>query len=144
MSVDESTNILRIPVNDRLGYQLRRASVALMAELARNLAAFDLTIVEATILVTIEANPLATQSDIARALGLKRANTPKHILKLESLGLVDRVQVDGRSQGLKITAYGRELAASVDHQTWQRDQQFFKDDPDPEELMKRLHSLWAP
>lgn len=94
------------PVADHLGYLLRRASLVMMADLGSSLAATELRPVEGTILMLVGANPGCTQSDIGRALGIKRANMVPLIAGLCDKGLVEKERVDGRSQALLLTGAG--------------------------------------
>lgn len=88
------------------GYRLRRASAVMMADLTDRLAPMGLTVVEASLLWTIQTQPGATQSDIGRTLGIQRANMTPMIAKLAGRGLIDKARVDGRSQGLSLTVSG--------------------------------------
>jgi DNA-binding MarR family transcriptional regulator len=98
------------PLDGLLGYQLRRASSAVMADFAQGLARIDLKPSEASVLLLIEDNPRATQSEIGRVLGIKRANMAPLVAALEKRELVERAPVDGRSQGLTLTAHGGQIA----------------------------------
>jgi len=98
------------PLDELLGYQLRRASSAVMADFAQGLARVELKPSEATVLLLIENQPHATQSEIGRALGIKRANMAPLVASLEKRQLVERAPVDGRSQGLTLTELGAEAA----------------------------------
>lgn len=93
-------------VEDRLGYVLRRASSGMMSELGAVLARVGLRPVDATILLLIGAREGSTQSEIGRTLGIKRANMVPLIAGLTAKGLVEKSPVDGRSQGLSLTATG--------------------------------------
>ena len=73
MSMSPTDNRLINPVASRLGYRLRRSSSAMMATLGAALELVGMRPVEATILLTIGANPGCIQSDIGRMLGIKRA-----------------------------------------------------------------------
>jgi len=98
------------PLDGLLGYQLRRASSAVMADFAQGLARVELKPSEATVLLLIGDKPHATQSEIGRVLGIKRANMAPLVASLEKRRLVERAPVDGRSQGLTLTALGAEAA----------------------------------
>ncbi|MEH3106981.1 MAG: MarR family transcriptional regulator [Sphingomonas fennica] len=98
------------PLSGLLGYQLRRASVVMMADLAEVLAPLGLRPSESTTLLTIGANPTITQSELGRHLGIKRANMTPLTASLVARGLIDRTPVDGRSHGLRLTAAGAALA----------------------------------
>jgi len=102
------------PLEERFGYQLRRASVVLMAELAGRMADLGLTITEASILVLIRANPGANQTELSHTLAIKRANMVPLIAGLEDRGLVQRRLADGRSHALQLSKTGAVLAAKAD------------------------------
>lgn len=89
------------------GYQLRRASAVMMADLTERLAPSGLTVVEASLLWLVETRSGATQSEIGRTLGVQRANMVPLITKLSGRGLIKKTRVDGRSQGLSLTEAGR-------------------------------------
>ncbi len=91
------------------GYLLRRASAASLSELNQRLADLQLRHTDVSLLLLIEANPGITQSDAGRLLDVQRANMVPFIARLEALGLISRRQVDGRSQGLSLTAGGDAL-----------------------------------
>lgn len=97
---------LKNPFDSHLGYLLRRASNAVIGELAQRLDTIGLKVSEASILLLIERNPRITQSDLGRMLAIKRANMVPLAAGLESRGLVTREPVDGRSHGLVLTAAG--------------------------------------
>jgi DNA-binding MarR family transcriptional regulator len=101
------------PFDGLLGYQLRRASSAVMSDFAQALAPLDLRPSDASVLLLIAANPRATQSEIGRVLGIKRANMAPLVAALEKRELVERAPVDGRSQGLTLTDSGAEVARAV-------------------------------
>ena len=103
-----SGNKLINPVASRLGYRLRRTSSAMMATLGAALEQIGLRPVEATILLTIGANPGCIQSDIGRMLGIKRANMVPLITGLIGKDLVRKSPVDGRSFALFLTAPGED------------------------------------
>jgi DNA-binding MarR family transcriptional regulator len=84
-----------------------------MASLAEQLASLDLRPTEASVIVTIQANPRIRQSEIGRMLDIRSANMAPLIAKLDQRGLVLREQVDGRSQCLTLTAAGAALASQA-------------------------------
>lgn len=101
------------PLETHLGYQLRRASSALLSRLASSLAGLKLKITEASVLVLIDEHAGITQSALGRALGIHRANMAPLTASLIQRALIERTDAAGRSQGLKTTRRGRELAARV-------------------------------
>lgn len=104
------------PLRNLPGYALRRASAAMMAELAERLAPLELRQVEATILVVIGANPGLSQSALGRLLGIQRANMTPLAARLENRGLIGRSASDGRTFGLTLTPDGEALAERVREQ----------------------------
>ncbi|MBD8545154.1 MarR family winged helix-turn-helix transcriptional regulator [Sphingomonas sp. CFBP 8760] len=105
--IHSADRILENPFDSHLGYLLRRASNAIIGELAQRLDAIGLKVSEASILLLIEHNPRITQSDLGRMLGIKRANMVPLAAGLESRGLVTRQPVNGRSHGLTLTETGK-------------------------------------
>lgn len=101
------------PMEDFLGYQLRRVSAASMAHLANALAGQNLSPAAGTVLLMIEANPGATQARIGRALAIQRANIAPLIARLEGGGLIARTVSDGRSYGLACTPKGAAAARDI-------------------------------
>ena len=93
------------------GYVLRRASAAALAGLNERLTALELRHADVALLMLIEASPDLTQSHAGRILDIQRANMVPFIARLETRGLIERRQVDGRSQALDLTVSGRILLA---------------------------------
>ena len=91
------------------GYVLRRASAAALAELNTRLAPLELRHADVAVLMLIEASPGLTQSQAGRLLDIQRANMVPFIARLEARRIIQRRQVDGRSQALDLTARGRIL-----------------------------------
>jgi DNA-binding MarR family transcriptional regulator len=101
------------PLKDYPGYLLRRASAVAMADLAQRLRPLDLRATEATALLTIDANPNATQSEIGRRLEIASANMAPLIARLEKKDLIERNPMDGRSHTLSLTLSGLELTNEI-------------------------------
>jgi len=101
------------PLKDFPGYALRRASLAVMAALARRMSELGLRPTEATVLVVIEANPGITQSEVGQLLDIARANMAPLAARLLERDLIVRERVDGRSQGLSLSAAGRQLTRKI-------------------------------
>lgn len=116
------------PLERLLGYKLRRASSAVMADLARGLALLDLRPSEASVLLLIGANPGVTQSELGRVLGIKRANMAPLSAALERRGLILRTRVDGRSQGLSLTPAGEATASDALAAMEANDRRYFAGD----------------
>ena len=88
------------------GYGLRRAATATAAERAARLGEVGLRQSDVSVLMLIDANPGVTASAIGRQLDIQRANMVPLLKRLE--GLIDRVPIDGKSQGLELSAAGRQ------------------------------------
>lgn len=101
------------PLSDLLGYQLRRASTAMMASLVEDLAPTGLSVVEASVLLVIADTPGATQSAVGRVLDIHRANMVPLTSKLVALGLLAKEAGAGRATALTVTARGRAVSKSV-------------------------------
>ena len=95
------------PMAARIGYQLRRVSVLMMADLGERMAPTGLRPTEATILLLIGANAGCRQGEVGETLGIKRANMVPLIAGLIKKRLVTRVRADGRSHALTLTPAGR-------------------------------------
>ncbi len=102
---------MRDPLPRFPGYALRRAANATAAELAARLAETGLRQSDVSVLMLIDANPGVTASAIGRQLDIQRANMVPLLKRLE--GLIDRVPIDGKSQGLELTAAGRSTLAGA-------------------------------
>lgn len=96
------------PLASLPGYLLRRASTASLAELNQRLAEIEINHVDASLLILLGHNPGLTQSEAGRVLGVQRANMVPLIARNEARGWLVRQQVDGRSQGLSLSAEGQE------------------------------------
>lgn len=97
------------PFDLLLGYQIRRLSVVVMADLAAALAPLGIKPAVASVLFAIAAQDGLTQSDIGRMLGIQRANMAPLIAGMLRQGLIERDALDGRSQALRLSAAGRAL-----------------------------------
>ena len=102
-------------VTDIIGYRLRRAQIAIFAQFAARFAEHDLRPADYSALALIEANPGSKQIEIAKALGIKRANFVALINGIEARGLVERrlPPDDRRSQALFLTPLGVETMAGL-------------------------------
>ncbi len=101
------------PPSDMLGYELRRASVAVATALSNEVEPLGLRVSEATLLSIIGENPGCTQSEVGRALGAQPANLVPLVSRLVTSGLVARRQAEGRAIALSLTESGVLLLAEV-------------------------------
>jgi DNA-binding MarR family transcriptional regulator len=134
---------LNNPLEDRFGYQLRRASVLMMADLAARLTPLGLSIAEASVLVLIKANPGAIQTELGRALAIKRANMAPLIAGLERRGLIRRRAADGRSHALQVNEEGDALATRIEQIMQVHEAYFLGRLPkaDLRQLLRRLSTI---
>src|SRR5690606_26155683 len=72
------------------GYRLRRAQLAVFQKFNSDFEALGLRPAEFSVLVLIGNNPGRKQTEIAEALGIKRANFVTLINRLEERGLTER------------------------------------------------------
>jgi DNA-binding MarR family transcriptional regulator len=93
------------------GYNIRRASGAVQADLARTLAPFSLRMITFSALVLVIDNPGMRQSQLADALAIERSNLVVVVDDLEGRGLVTRdpTPEDRRAYALRPTQAGRRL-----------------------------------
>jgi DNA-binding MarR family transcriptional regulator len=101
------------PMAKRLGYQLRRASVLMMADLESHLEPMGLRPAEISILLLIGANPGCRQGEVGDTLGIKRSNMVPLVATLIGKELVTRARADGRSTALSLTSKGRDMVQSA-------------------------------
>jgi len=103
------------PLSTLPGYLLRRAANTMMAELAARLAALDLRISEATVLLLLlDARTDLTSADIGKILDIQRANMVPLLARLEGAGLIRREPLDRKSLAIRLTDEGRTCRARVD------------------------------
>jgi DNA-binding MarR family transcriptional regulator len=105
---------MKDPLTHFPGYALRRASNASMAAFARALEPLSMRISEATTLMFIAANPGISQARLGAALDIQSANMTPLLTRLEGQGLIKRMPLDGRTNGLHLTDVGVKLADSVE------------------------------
>lgn len=128
-----------------MGYQLRRASAVVMADLSDTLRPYDFKPASASVLVMIAESPKITPSQLGRLLNIKRSNMAPITNELETSELVSRVAIDGRSHGLVVTSEGQELVDRIQASILAHEQRFqsLYTDEELETLFKLLPRLWA-
>lgn len=100
---------------DLLGYNLRRAQVALFQDFAAATAEHDVTPGQFGVLVLIDATPGLNQTELGEAMGVDRSTVVAVIDRLQKRGVVERRAVPGdrRSHALHLTPQGRQLLARM-------------------------------
>ncbi len=91
-----------------LGYQLRRAQIAVFQNFARAMTDFDITPGRFGVLEVIAANAGLSQSELGAILGIDRSTVVAVIDRLEADGLVRRMKApnDRRSHALQLSEKG--------------------------------------
>ena len=100
-------------LTELVGYQLRRAQIAVFDDFIRSFAAHEIRPTQYGVLTAIDSNPGSSQAAIAQSLGIKRSNFVKLIDEFERRKFVVRRQVadDRRANALHLTRAGQnELA----------------------------------
>jgi DNA-binding MarR family transcriptional regulator len=97
------------PLDQYLGYALRRAQLAVFQDFIEALAELDLRPAQFSVLAVIDANPGLLQSEACAALGIQKANFVPLLDALQRRGLLRRVARNGRANGLHLTDQGRQL-----------------------------------
>lgn len=92
-----------------IGYRLRRAQLAVFQKFHAAFETLSLRPADYSVLTMIADNPGRMQTEIAKVLGIKRANFVTLVHGLEARGLVQRVasQQDRRANALHLTAEGQ-------------------------------------
>jgi DNA-binding MarR family transcriptional regulator len=136
--------LVRDPLESLLGYQLRRASLAMLEDLVDALKDLDFRPTSASVLLLATANPGITQSRIGRSLAIERANMAPITAKLIEQGMLSRTRADGRSQGLHATDEGKRVAAKIRKRIADHEEKFWNDTKPSERdaVMRFLKSLW--
>jgi DNA-binding MarR family transcriptional regulator len=133
------------PLDELLGYQLRRASQAMLDDLQTLLDDFELRPTSVAVLLLVAVNPGTTQSRIGQVLAIERANMVPMTAKLTKQGLLTRARADGRSQGLHLTEEGKKAVVKIRKRIANHESKFWKDSKASERSaqLKFLKSLWA-
>jgi DNA-binding MarR family transcriptional regulator len=109
------------PLSRMAGYALRRAQIAVFEDFIASLAEVNLRPAQFSVLLVLDQAPGSTQSAVAAALGIQRANFVSMLDELERRGLARRSSSlsDKRSHALHLTPKGattlkraRDLAAA--------------------------------
>ena len=98
-----------------LGYRLRRAQLVVFREFSDAFSELELRPADFAVLALMADNPGRRQSEIAAALGIKRANFVPLINGLAERGLVERREKanDRRSHALYLTDCGHEFVVRM-------------------------------
>jgi DNA-binding MarR family transcriptional regulator len=99
-----------------VGYNARRAALAVIDEFLRRMKPFDLRPVDFSVLSVIAHNPGVTSRQLCAALGLLPPNLVAPLNSFEQRGLIERRDHpnDGRAWGLHLTGTGQQLMAEAE------------------------------
>ncbi|UVO34056.1 MarR family transcriptional regulator [Bradyrhizobium arachidis] len=94
-----------------LGYSIRRAQLWIFKEFSRQLAAFEMSPAQFSVLCVIDANPGVNQLAVAQLLSIERAGLGRLVDHLEGRGLVRRTAsaINRRYYVLYLTETGTAL-----------------------------------
>ena len=94
-----------------LGYNARRASLAIIEQFHVDMASFDLRPVDFSVLSLIRHNPGTTSRQLCQALNILPPNMVVFLKNFEKRQLIDRAPhpTDGRAMGLTLTESGEAL-----------------------------------
>lgn len=128
-ATDETPDAIDIgPLSRMIGYALRRAQIAVFEDFIASLAEVNLRPAQFSVLLVLDRAPGSTQSALASALGIKRANFVAMMDDLEQRGLAERTvsPSDKRSHAIYLTERGsktldRARALAQEHETRQID-----------------------
>ena len=137
---------MKDPLIKLAGYVLRRASAAALTELNERLAPLQLRHAEVAMLMLTQSSPGLTQSHAARILDIQRANMAPFVARLEARGLIQRRQVDGRTQALDLTRHGRVVLGRARRVVAAHEAALMERVPDKLKpmVLPVLTALWAP
>ena len=112
-AISETVDLGQLDRN--IGYMLRRAQLAVFADFHRAFAEFDIRPAQFSVLLVLQQTPGLRQSQVADALGIKRANFVTLFDGLIVRGLVVRVPVehDRRAVTLHLTPAGAALMGAL-------------------------------
>jgi DNA-binding MarR family transcriptional regulator len=99
------------PLEDSVGYWLRRAQLAVFEDFARRFATLELTPAQFSTLIAIRENPGRRLSDLAASLGIRRPNFVAMVDELERRRLAERARsgADRRAKTLRLSGAGDAL-----------------------------------
>ena len=106
-----NTVVRTAPIEDLIGYALRRAQGVVYADLNGALARISLRPLQFTLLLMVAENPGSSQSSVCEALGIQKANCVPTMGELERRGYIIRRKstADARSYELHITHKGKRI-----------------------------------
>lgn len=94
-----------------VGYNSRRAALAIIGEFMERMAVYDLRTVDFSVLSLVAHNPGITSKQLCNTLGIQASNLVSMVSALEKRALITRLPHpnDGRAMGLHLTEVGEEM-----------------------------------
>jgi DNA-binding MarR family transcriptional regulator len=94
-----------------IGYNARRAALAVISQFLERMAVYDLKPVDFSVMSVVVHNPGVTSRQLCAALNILPPNLVGLVQSLESRGLLERLPhpSDGRAMGLHPTDQGEQL-----------------------------------
>jgi DNA-binding MarR family transcriptional regulator len=131
-------------LNDRLGYALRRAQIAVFRDFFDAFAEFDIRPGQYSVLTIVERNPGLSQTQVCDALGIQKANFVSVLDTLVERGLVDRKPTpkDRRSYALFLTGSGKLLIRKL-HRIAELRERRYIERIGTESYRRTFAALWA-
>jgi DNA-binding MarR family transcriptional regulator len=131
-----------------LGYNIRRAQIALWRDFARTVAAGEIRPGMFSALALARANPGIAQVELAGELGIDKASMVTLIDRLEDAGWILRTRSseDRRRQGISLTAAGERTYKSLKREMLDHERKFAEQFSKQElnqlvRLLQRLHNV---
>jgi DNA-binding MarR family transcriptional regulator len=129
-----------------LGFNIRRAQIALWRDFNRNVAAGDVRPGVFSALLLVSANPGIAQIEIGNQLGIDKASVVSLIDRMEDSGWVTRKRSteDRRRQGIFLTPAGARACRGLKKEMIEHERRFVSRYTDQElrtliALLRRLH-----
>ncbi len=108
-----------------LGYQLRRAQLAVFQNFARHLQGYDITPTQFAVMVLIQANNGLSQRALSAAVGTDQSSLVSLLDRLQSRGWVERhrSERDRRFHVLSLSGEGRKQLAEIKQLVQRQDEE---------------------
>ena len=131
-----------------VGYNARRASLAIIETFMVRMAPYDLKVVDFSVLSLVAHNPGITSRQLCAALNVLPPNLVGLIATLERRGLIERLPhpSDGRAMGVHLTPQGVELMAQAEQTAFdlEMDATSRLTDAERKTLIRLLQKVYTP
>lgn len=131
-----------------IGYNVRRAQIALWRDFARTVADGEIRPGMFSAIALVRANPGIAQVELAGELSIDKASMVNLVDRLEDAGWIVRTrsQEDRRRQGLTVTPAGEKIYKTLKREMLDHERKFAELYTDSERkqlvsLLRRLHSV---